>query len=289
MSIVDIGSALGNAMSNLGNYSAQAASRANSISQYAQSAQGQFNQNSVDLANEITDRRIAEQYAFNAAQAAAANDFTREMWEQTAAYNREMYNDSKEYNSAMWERNSNWNEAMYNRQMEFNSAEAEKNRQWQQHMMETSYQRAMKDMEAAGLNPILAYQGINGSIGGGATASTGGVSLGASSISPASISSAQGAAANGGISNASYASESNYTGQMEYLSGTLGLISAAIGATTSAFKQFGTLGDLGRNIGQEIYDGLSKVFKYTEDADSYINNQKDKLNHKIGDWFKNVQ
>lgn len=50
----------------------------------------------------------------------------------------------------------------------FNSNEAEKNRQWQEYMSNTSYQRAVKDLQKAGLNPILAYQQ------GGATTPTGG-------------------------------------------------------------------------------------------------------------------
>lgn len=64
----------------------------------------------------------------------------------------------------------------------FSAAEAEKNRQFQQasadkamaferQMAETAYQRAIKDMKAAGLNPLLAYQNLQTSSASGSSAS----------------------------------------------------------------------------------------------------------------------
>ncbi len=231
MNAGDIGRSLGNGISNIANYSAASAARANGISRAAQSAQGQFNQGSVDIANTIGTNRTLQQYDYNSAQAEAANAFTERMWNQTAA----------------------WNEAMWERQAEFNSAEAEKNRKWQEQMRATAYQTAMADMKAAGLNPILAYGGINAAAPSGTAATVGGTSM----------SSAQGQMANGGLLQGQYASESSYSGQMENMSSTLALIGAIVGGLSSAFKGLGSLGDLGEGLGNAI----GKMFQsqpYTE-------------------------
>lgn len=56
--------------------------------------------------------------------------------------------------------------------MDFNAAEAAKNRDWQKMMSDTAHQREVRDMIAAGINPVLSVSGGNGAaVTSGATAS----------------------------------------------------------------------------------------------------------------------
>lgn len=206
-----IATGIGQGLQSAASYSAGAAARANGVSAAAQSAQGAFNQNSANMANALGTDRIAEQYAFNAAQAAAANDFTARMWQQSA----------------------DWNEMMWQRSADYNAEQAQIQRDWQERMLNSQYQRAVKDMEKAGLNPILAAtHGI----------STGTVGGSAASIGNASIGGASGYAASGGLMNGISASEGNYTGQMEYMGGMLGLLAAAMSGISSAMGAMNQMG-----------------------------------------------
>lgn len=223
-----LGSALGGTINSAAKY-ARAGERANAVSAAAQQNAASFNQNSANIANDINAQTLASQYQFN---------------------------------SAGWEQAANWNQQQFERAMEFNAEQARLNREWQERMDNTKYQRAIKDMKTAGLNPVLAVTGNGisvGSGGGGAAASISGPSMGAPS---------------GGLLGANDASISGYTGQMEYYAGLLGLLGNAMNGLSSAFGAFG-------NMPAEMIKAFADLMNRTDqkgNSDKYEPNWRESTN-----------
>lgn len=260
-----LGSAVGNFATNTAQQAIQGimGHQANLASAQGQSAAADFNAGQASAATQQNVASMAQQWDFNSAQAQNANQFTQNMWNQTAA----------------------WNEKMWQKQADFNAEQAEIQRSWQERMSNTQYQRAMADMEKAGLNPILAYGGISGGVPGGAQAS----------VSGTNMSSAQGAMASGGLLGSEMGSISGYQGQAEWTGGILALLGAAIGQLGSAQQMFGQMGKAGENMFTEVVDTITdeNFFKNTAKSikDEWVRgtkNQKDSSytpNYRNGiDW-----
>lgn len=194
---------------------AGAGQRANGVSAAAQAKAANFNQSSADNANAINAQTLSNQYGFNSGQ-----------WAQAA----------------------NWNESMFNQSMAFNAEQAELQRQWAEHMESTKYQRAVGDMKAAGLNPVLAATG-------------GGISVGSGGGGAASVSAPSMGAATGGLLGANDASISGYTGQMEYYSGLMGMLAQGLGGLSSAVKAFA-------NMPSNVIKGTSDLIEKFIDSNS---------------------
>lgn len=119
------------------------------------------------MAVEITEAdraRIQQEIAGQSSSSAKSDSVMPFDWENVIKFNNEAYQEAA-LNQFLLEQSS------AERAMQFEADQAQLNREFQREMSNTAYQRAVKDLEKAGLNRILAYTQGGASAPAGSSAS----------------------------------------------------------------------------------------------------------------------
>lgn len=167
-------------------------------SAYASNQANSTSSGNAYMANMTNMFMQAQNQNYNSAEAERARQFNADQAGDQRAWAGQQQAYGQEFNAWEAEKARNFNNTQGAIARDFNAAEAQKGRDWQTQQTGTAYQRAIADMKAAGLNPMLAYSQGGAQAGGSSAASIGGVSGPAASTGGASGASASGPAASSG-------------------------------------------------------------------------------------------
>lgn len=159
--------------------------------------------------------QITSYAAKAAAQSAGSNNLSAATYDRYLKELKASAGENTQQSIKLAQMQNEWQEVQNAKAMSFNADQAAVNRQWQEYMSNTAHQREVRDLIAAGLNPVLSVTGGQGAAVGSGAQASGVTSSGARGEVDRSFSAAMGNMLGTLINSATQITQSNINAQTQ--------------------------------------------------------------------------